>query len=684
MKKYDWKDIRNVALVGASGAGKTSLIEQMLYNAKATSRVGKIEDGNTVMDFNAEEIEKGMSMSLGVAYFEWKNNKINILDAPGNADFAGEQISSSLAAETLLFVANAHGGYEVSLEQSLELLANSPAAKGIIVNRMDNEGADFNKTIELIKENTDLNPIPIFLPIGSEHRFEGIVDIVKGKAFIKDKVADIPANMADQVEESRLALMEAVAESDDDLLEKYFEVGKLSDEELSSGIKSAITAGTLIPVFACSATSNIAVNDIMNAISDYLPSPADKNKITVEEKGEEKTITTSINGDLCAYVFKSFTDPNVGDIAYVRVFSGNLKSGMEVFVPEKDSKDRIGSMYYVVGKGRTETDELSAGDIGGLVKIKVARSFNSLVKIGSKIRLKKVALPTPVFWQAIKAVNQHDEDKIGSALTKLLDEDPTITLEMNAETNENVLAGIGDQQISFLNKKLKSRYKIDAELSLPSVPYKETITGKADISYKHKKQSGGRGQYGEVYFRVAPKQRGEGFEFINSIVGGTIPSKYIPAIEKGLVEIMGKGIVSGNPIVDISVDCYYGSYHDVDSSEMAFKIASWNALKKAFEIAKPILLEPVYEAQIIIPNEYMGDVMGDISTRRGKILGMEQKGKKQILNAHIPLAELFGYYPALKSLTQGRGKFTQKFSHFEKVPGDIASKVIAEANKKDE
>jgi len=684
MKKYDWKHIRNVALVGASGAGKTSLIEQILYNSKATSRVGKIEDGNTVMDFNAEEIEKGMSMSLGVAHFEWKNNKINILDTPGNADFAGEQISSSLAAETLLFVANAHGGYEVSLEQSLELLANSPAAKGIIINRMDNEGADFNKTIELIKENTELNPVPIFLPIGSEHRFEGIVDIVKGKAFIKDKVADIPANMADQVEESRMALMEAVAESDDALLEKYFEAGELSDEELSSGIKSAITTGTLIPVFASSATGNIAVNDLLNAIIDYLPSSADKNEMIVEEKGEEKTVTTSDDGDLCAYVFKSFTDPNVGDIAYVRVFSGNLKSGTEVFVPEKDSKDRIGSMYYVVGKGRTETDELSAGDIGGLVKIKVARSFNSLVKTGSNIRLKTVELPTPVFWQAIKAVNQHDEDKIGSSLSKLLDEDPTINLEMNAETNENVLAGIGDQQIGFLNKKLKSRYKIDAELSLPSVPYKETITGKADISYKHKKQSGGRGQYGEVYFRVAPRQRGEGFEFINSVVGGTIPSKYIPAIEKGLAEILVKGIISGNQIVDISVDCYYGSYHDVDSSEMAFKIASWNALKKAFEVAKPILLEPVYEVQIIIPNEYMGDVMGDISTRRGKILGMEQKGKKQILNAHMPLVELFGYYPALKSLTQGRGKFTQKFSHFEKVPGDIASKVIAEANKKDE
>ncbi len=684
MKKFDWKQIRNVALVGASGAGKTSLVEQMLFNAKASSRVGKIEDGNTVMDFSAEEIEKGMSMSLSIANFEWKNHKINILDAPGNADFAGEQISSSTAVETLLFMANAGGGYEVSLEQSLELLAGSSAAKGIIINRMDSEGADYKKTVELIKENTDMIPVPIFLPIGSEHRFEGIVDIVKGKAFVNNKAADIPAELSDQVQESRLALMEAVAESDDELLEKYFEVGELSDEELSAGIKSAISAGTLIPVFACSATGNIAVNDMMNAIVDYLPSPAERNQIAVEEKGEIKTAATSADGDLCAYVFKSYTDPNVGDIAYVRVFSGKLKSGTEVFVPEKDTKDRIGSMYYCTGKGRTETDEVIAGDIGGLVKMKVARSFNSLVKIGSKTRLMKVALPTPVFWQAIKAVNQSDEDKIGSALGKLLDEDPTVNLEMNAETNENVLAGIGEQQINFLHKKLKSRYKIDAQLSLPSVPYKETITGKADISYKHKKQSGGRGQYGEVYFRVAPRQRGEGFEFINSIVGGTIPSKYIPAIEKGLAEILGKGIVSGNPIVDISVDCYYGSFHDVDSSEMAFKIASWNALKKAFEVAKPILLEPVYEAQIIIPNEYMGDVMGDVSTRRGKILGMEQKGKKQILNAHLPLAELFGYYPALKSLTQGRGKFTQKFSHLEKVPKEIASKVIAEANKKDE
>ena len=678
------KNIRNIALVGATGAGKTSIAEQMLFNAKVITRVGKIEDGNTVMDFNVEEIEKSMSMSLGVANLNWKKCKINILDTPGYADFAIEQIAASSVVENILFVTNATVGFEVSLEQSIELLENKSAAKGIIINRMDNEGADFGKVLELIRENTNINPVPILMPIGSEHRFEGVVDIVKGKAFIKGKESDIPAGIMDTYKEYKMALMEAVAESDDELLEKYFEAGELTDKELASGIKNAISKGVLIPAFACSATHNIAINELMDAIEEYLPSPAEKNQINIIEGEEAKTIEAKENGDLASYVFKSFSDPNVGDIVYVRVFSGSLTSGSEVYVPEKNSKDRIGSMYYLVGKNRTETNEIKAGDIGGLVKTKVSRCFNSITKIGSKIKIAKPELPTPVYWQSMKAVNQHDEDKIGSALSKLLEEDPTINLEMNVDTAQNVLAGIGEQQLGLIVKRLKSRYKIDAEINTPRVPYKETIQGNADVSYKHKKQSGGRGQFAEVYFRVKPKSRGEGFEFINSVVGGTIPSKFIPAIEKGLKEIIKKGIIAENPIVDISVDVYYGSYHDVDSSEMAFKIASWNALKKAFEAATPILLEPIHEVKIIIPDEYMGDVMGYITTRRGKILGMEQKGKKQILNVHMPLAELFGYFPALKSLTQGRGKFTQTFSYFEKVPNDIAKKIIAEANKKDE
>jgi elongation factor G len=678
------KNIRNIALVGSSGSGKTSLAEQMLFNSKATTRVGKVEDGNTVMDFSTEEIEKGMSMTLGVANFNWKNTKVNILDTPGYVDFSGEQIAAATAVENLLFVVNAASGFEVGLEQSIELLEDKNLAKAFIVNRMDNEGADFNKALELIKENTNLVPVPVLFPIGSEHKFNGVVDIVKGKAFIEGKATDIPADMADVVEESRMALMEYVAESDDELLEKYFEVGELTDDELSSGIKKAIASGKVIPAFACSATNNVAVEELMDAIVEYLPSPADMNEKLVMEGDAEKTITLSENGELVAFIFKSFSDPNVGDIAYVRVFSGSMHSGLDMFVPEKDSKDRIGNINTVIGKNRTDISDLKAGDIGGLVKIKVARGFDSIVKVGSKIKLPETNLPSSVYWQAIKAENQSDEDKIGSSLNKLLEEDPTISISMNAETNENVISGIGEQQIGLIQKKLKSRYKIGCNLKIPSVPYRETIRGNADVSYKHKKQSGGKGQYGEVYFRVKPKPRGEGFEFINSVVGGTIPSKFIPAIEKGLNEVISDGIISGNPIVDISVEAYYGSYHDVDSSEMAFKIATWQCLKKAFEVAKPILLEPVYEAQIIIPDEYMGDVMGDVSTRRGKILGMEQKGKKQILNAHMPLVELFNYYPALKSLTQGRGKFTQKFSHYEKVPGEIAAKVIAEANKKDE
>ncbi|MDN5354187.1 MAG: elongation factor [Candidatus Cloacimonadota bacterium] len=672
--------IRNIALVGACGSGKTSLAEQMLFDAKAINRVGSVDSGNTVMDFNEEEIEKKMSLTLGVANFDWNNHSVNVMDAPGLADFASDQISASIAAETLIFVTSAASEYEATLEHSLELFQDKKQAKAVLVNRMDNEGADFNKALQLIRENSNINPVPLHIPIGSEHKFEGVVDVIKNKAYIDGKEAEIPENMASLVEESRLELMEAVAESDDALLEKYFEAGELTNEEISKGLTKAIIAGSFVPAFATSVSENIAIKEFMNAIVEYLPAPAQMNKIRAIVAGEEKEFICKEDGELLAFVFKSVSDPNVGDLSYVRVFSGSLKSGMDVFVPEKEGKDRIGSMYYIRGKNRIEADELKAGEIGGLVKMKTARSLCSLVKQNSNIKYVNVEMPKPVYWQSIKAANQSDEDKISTALAKLLDEDPSIHADMNPETGENVISGVGEQQINMLHKKLKSRFKIDANLDTPKVPYKETLKGKADVSYRHKKQTGGKGQFAEVYFRCAPKERGAGFEFINSIVGGAIPSKFIPAIEKGLNEILQQGIISGNPIVDISVECYDGSFHEVDSSEMAFKIASWQALKKAFAEAGAILLEPIHKAKIIIPDEYMGDVMGDVSTRRGKILGMEQKGKKQILNALMPLSELFKYYPALKSLTQGRGKFEQEFDHYEKVPDEIAEKVIAAAN----
>jgi len=678
------KDIRNIALVGATGSGKTSLAEQMLFNSQTINRVGKVDDGNTVMDYNAEEIEKGMSMTMGIANFKWKKNLINIIDTPGYADFAGEAISATAAVENILFVANAASGFEVSLEQSIELLGDHKNAKAFIINRMDSEGADFNKALDLIRENTPFNPVPIYLPIGAESNFVGVVDIVKNKAIINREESEVPADMVDLVAENRMALMEAVAESDDALLEKYFEEGKLTEDELINGLTSAVAKGTLVPAFATSAGTNIGVTALIEAIVSYMISPADVPEVLIEEDDEQKMVPVSEDGKLIAYIFKSFSDPNVGDIAYVRVFSGMLKSGLDVFVPEKNNKDRVGSMYKVVGKNRKDATELKAGDIGGLVKLKVAHGLDSLVELHTDVKVVPPVLPTPVFWQTIKAVNQHDEDKIGSALNKLLDEDPTIFLETNAETSENVLNGIGEHQIGLIKKKLKSRYKIEADLFVPAVPYKETIKKAVEVNYKHKKQSGGKGQYGDVYLRIKPLPHGEGITFTNAVVGGTIPSKFIPAIEKGLHEVCSQGIVSGNPIVDMGVEVYFGSYHDVDSSEMAFKIATWQCIKKGFEQGGYVMLEPLHDVKIIIPDEYMGDVMGDISsTRRGKIVGMEQKGKKQILNAQMPLSELFKYYPALKSMTQGRGKFEQTFSHYDKVPKEIAEKVIAASQEKE-
>ena len=685
MKNYDLKKIRNIVFCGSSGSGKTSLAENMLYNMKAITRVGKIEEGNTVMDHDQDEIEKTMSIALGTAFFDYKNHRINIIDTPGYPDFYGEVLGAVTAAETAFVVASATASvFDVGLELAFEAIDKSNASKAVIINRMDNEQADFTKIIELIQENTDYTLAPVMVPVGKESGFSGVVDIVKNKAYINGQAADIPGDIADLVEEYRMKLMEAVAEADDALLEKYFEEGELTDEEIMTGLKSGIISGAVIPVFATSAGKNIGINELTQAVVDYLPSPADKKEITLVKGEETKTVTADADGDLVAYIFKSFADPNIGDVAYVRVLSGTIKSGMDVFIPEKDTKDKIGGIYHLFGKNRKDASDLKAGEIGGLVKLKYGRGLNTLVKPGEEFKFPTPEIPAPIFWQSIKAANQSDEDKIGSALNRLLDEDPTINADFNPETHEQIISCAGEQQVNILVKRLKSRFKVGAELKNPRIPYKETIVGSADVSYKHKKQSGGRGQYGEVYFRIKALPRGEQFKFINSIVGGTIPSKFIPAIEKGVKETMEKGIIAGYDVVDISVDVYFGSYHDVDSSEMAFKIASSQALQKGFAEAKPILLEPIHEVQIIIPNEYMGDVMGDISTRRGKINGMEQVGKKQILTAMLPLAELHEYFPVLKSLTQGRGRFNQKFSHYEKVPNDITQKVIDEYKSSDE
>ena len=684
MKEYAMKNLRNILLSGASGAGKTTLAEQFFYISGMTNRLGKIDEGNTQLDFDPEEISKKMSLGLALGFVDRQDVRINIIDVPGYPDFIGDTISAIPAAETAVIVANATGGFEVGLELAMEQLEHKNCSKVILVNRMDNEHADFEKTLEQIHENTGVAAVPVFLPIGRENTFEGIVDLISLKAVLHDQKTDVPSEMKNHVTEAHNKLMEAVAETDENLLNSYLEKGELSETELTIGLKNALAKGEIVPAFVCSAGTGIGIEAFMDAILNYFPSPEDKKEVKVLENGQNTTLIASPAENLLGYIFKLYADPGMGDFTYVRIFSGVLKSGMEFYIPEKDVKDKAGNMYFMLGKNRHDTQELKAGEIGALVKLKNGRALNTITAVGSKIMLPPVELPSPVMWQSIKALNQSDEDKIGQALARVIAEDPTIRLELNQETRENVISGMGEQQLSLALRKMKNRYKVEAVVKEPRIPYKETITMPSEANYKHKKQTGGRGQYGEVYLRLKPLDRGEGFKFINSVVGGTIPSNYIPAIEKGVIEKMEKGIIAGYQVVDISVDVYFGSYHEVDSSEMAFKIAAAQALKEGFLKAKPILLEPIHELTIIIPPEYMGDVMGDISTRRGRIMGMEQRGKKQYLIAQLPAAEMFNYYPTLKSLTQGRGRFEQKFSHYEKVPDEIAQKIIAAWQDKEE
>lgn len=687
MKVYPTEKLRNIALVGHGGSGKTTLTEALLYIAGASSRLGRIDDGNTVSDHDPDEIKRKVSISTSLVSCEWDDHKINILDAPGYADFIGEAMAAMRVADAVIIVVDAVSGVQVQTEKAWELAQMNNLPCLFFINRLDKDHADFTKTVADLRETFGKTIVPLELPIGIESSFTGIADIVDNEAHIykdgKATTGAFPADLTADASVYRDQLMEAVAESDDALLVKYLEEQELTHEEIAKGVKRALVARSLAPVLCGSAYALIGIRELLTTIVQETPSPAFVGAVTGHQlKGDEEIkVEPSATEPLSAFVFKTVADPYVGKLSYFRVYSGSLKADSHVYSTTKGKKEHIGHLYFMQGKHQEDTPEITAGDIGAAPKLPDIVNGDTICNEDNLLTLDPMVLPEPLVSVAIEPKAKSDEEKLGSSLIKLAEEDPTIRFKRDPATHEQVLSGVGDLHIEVVLDKLARRFGVEAVTTAPKLAYKETIKGAAkDVQGKYKKQTGGRGQYGDAVIDVEPLTRGGNFEFVDKIVGGAIPRNFIPAVEKGIREALDGGVLSGYPTVDVRVTLKDGSFHPVDSSEMAFKVAGSMAIKKAVGEAKPILLEPIYNMEITVPDAHMGDVMGDLSGKRGKILGMEPTGKSEIIKAQAPLAEIQRYSTELRSLTGGRGSYSIQFSHYEEVPADQAHKII-EASK---
>jgi elongation factor G len=682
LKKYAPSNIRNIALVGHGGSGKTTLAEAMLFAAGAISRFGKVDEGNTTSDYDPEEIRRKFSINASLAPCEFNNHKINVIDTPGYTDFIGEVYGALRAVDTAAIVVDAVSGLEVQSERVWGIADDYGLAKIVIINRMDKENANFDEAVRTIQQVCSDRVTPLQIPIGSESSFKGVVDVLKQKAFITEKgkttAAAIPSDLEDEVTSAREALIERIAESDDDLMEKYLDQGELSEQEILSGMKSAVAKGQVIPIVCAAAFASIGIGSLLDSIIDYLPSPVARGAVTgtnPKTKEEEKR-EPSDSAPLSAFVFKTVADPYVGKLSYFRVFSGTFKANSTVLNVGHAKKERVGHVLFVRGKTTEDAHEIGAGDIGAIAKLVDTVTGDTLSDESKPIRFPAITFPEPVISVAAAAKTKGDEEKLGISLNRLAEEDPTLIVKRDVETHQTVISGMGDMHLDIINDRLKRKFGVEAALSAPRIPFKETIKGNASVQGRHKKQSGGRGQFGDVWVKVEPQTRGGGFEFVDKIVGGVVPQQYRPAVEKGIKEVMEQGILAGYPVVDIKVTLYDGSYHAVDSSEMAFKIAGSLAIKKGFMDAKPILLEPIMKVDVTVPDQYMGDVIGDLSSRRGKPLGSEPRGRYIVVSALVPLAEMPTYASTLRSITSGRGAYHMEFDHYEEVPADTAKKII--------
>lgn len=685
MKKYSIDAIRNVAIVGHSGTGKTSVAESLLFVSGAITRVGRVDDGTSVSDFDADEIQRKISINSAVLPCEWNNTKINFLDTPGYPDFVGDILGCLRAVETAIIVVDGSGNVEVGTENGWELAEAAGVNKLFFVNKLEKENSNFYSTLDSLRDKFGTSVAPLQLPIGAEDKFEGVIDLLSLKAYKWDggKVVpmDIPSDMADDIKNAREALIESVAEVDDALTEKYLDEGTLCDEDVAKGLAVGLKSGLVVPVLCGSAAKNVGIQSLLNFIVDELPSPADVESIEGTNKNGEIE-TRNADDTFCALVFKTLADPYVGKLTYFRVFSGAVKSDSHLYNVTRDKDERVGQVYFLRGKNQEATAEVCAGDIGAVAKLQDTETGDTLCDKTKPIVLKPLVFPEPVYTLAVKAKTKADEDKLGPALHKLSEEDPTFKIMRDPNTGQSLMSGMGDTHLDIVVERLKRKFGVAVETDTPKIAYRETIAAGASAQGRHKKQSGGRGQFGDCWVKFEPLPRGGGYEYVDAIVGGAIPRQFIPSVDKGIKEALTRGIQAGCPVVDIKATCYDGSYHPVDSSDMAFQLAGMLAFQAGTAKANPVILEPIMNLEIVVPDKYMGDVIGDLNTRRGRIGGMEPIGSgKQRIKAQAPQAEIQRYSIDLRSIAHGRGRFSAKFSHYEEMPAHNAQLVIAEYQK---
>ena len=686
MKVYETNDIRNVALLGHGHSGKTSLAAGALFASGATARLTRVDEGNTITDFDEEEIARKLTILTAVAAIEWNKKKINLIDTPGFNTFLIDTQASLAAADAALVLVDGVAGVEVQTEKVWGYGDEFKLARALVINKLDRERSSFDRTLENIQQAFGRTAVPIQLPIGSERDFKGVVDLVRMKAYTytpdgdgKGKESEIPANMAEDAKKAHEALVEMVAEGNDKLLEEFFEMGTLPAEDIVLGLREAVKQMRMFPVLCASGLHNIATDLLLNFILEDFPGPADGDAWRATLNGKEVERSVKDSEPVSAFVFKTVADPFAGRVSYFKVVSGVVKNDANLVNSRSGVAERLAHIGALFGKTIQPVPELHAGDIGAVAKLKDTLTGDTLADKSSPIVYPPVRLPEPSIAYAISAKTRNDEDRMGHAVHKILEEDQALRFYRDPQTKEFLLAGTGQQHVEVIVSRLKKRYGVDVELHSPKIPYRETIRGKADVQGRHKKQTGGHGQFGDCWIRVEPLPRGAKFSFENEVFGGAIPRNFIPAIEKGIIEASEKGYLAGFPMVDFRVVVYDGSYHDVDSSEMSFKLAARKAFRAAMEQAKPALLEPIMNAEVHAPVEYAGDLMGDMNSRRGRIAGMDTKGGTQIIKAQVPMSEMLSYQNDLTSMTQGRATFHMEFSHYDYVPQLQADKVIAAA-----